>query len=111
MLQQVDMGINALWILGDSFMKSYYTIHDQENLRVGLVPVGNPNASQARVAMVEDVIPAETTSSDNYFVAAGLMIAAMVMVAVYKIRKMRQAKGGDRYNIYQALEDDKKTSS
>jgi len=56
------------WILGTTFLRGWYTIHDYDNSQIGFVPfAGSDKSSPEEVTEAPDTdIPSEQQSDDTY---------------------------------------------
>ena len=81
------------WIVGDTFMSGYYTIYDQENLRVGFADIAEPEEA-AESVLVQQIPEASNDGDDmsTQLVVASLLIALAIIFAAYRIHKSRQLK-------------------
>ena len=52
------------WILGDTFMRGWYNIHDQDNSRMGFIPFPDSDKTTPEPRTEADVDP-DPSSSDN----------------------------------------------
>lgn len=63
------------WILGDAFLRGWYSIHDYENLRMGFVPFNGSKKSEPELAGSTPTAllsPVTLTNVDNSFTILGI---------------------------------------
>jgi len=73
------------WILGDSFFRGYYTIHDDENSRLGIVPHSNSHKSDVQHGQTPSkFIPTSLPWTAKQQIEAGLLGTAVFFLFLYQ---------------------------
>ena len=94
------------WLLGDVFMRGFYSVHDMGNQKIGFVPHSNSDKRKAEPEAFDSIRnEALGTGSNNWVLYAVLAFVVFVVGAVYEYMRVssggqvKQLKKGTKYSL------------